>query len=128
LHGTSAGHRGSCHMADARRTYVEQVKEFFPDIAFILTLAWKEHKSLVVDEPSAALDTEAEEVFFEQLLREIQDKSIMFISHRFSTVRRADQILSLRRGRVNEYGTHEELTQRNGRYAELFRMQARWYG
>jgi ABC-type multidrug transport system fused ATPase/permease subunit len=83
---------------------------------------------LILDEPSAALDPEAEEVFFEQLLREIQGKSIIFISHRFSTVRRADQILSLRHGQIDEQGTHEELMQQNGRYAALFRMQARWYG
>jgi ABC-type multidrug transport system fused ATPase/permease subunit len=83
---------------------------------------------LILDEPSAALDPEAEEVFFEQLLREIQRKSIIFISHRFSTVRRADQILSLRHGHIDEQGTHEELMQYNGRYAALFRMQARWYG
>jgi ATP-binding cassette subfamily B protein len=82
---------------------------------------------LLLDEPSAALDPEAEERFFEQLLREIQGKSIIFISHRFSTVRRADKILSLRHGHIDEQGTHEELMQRNGRYAELFRMQARWY-
>jgi ATP-binding cassette, subfamily B, bacterial len=82
---------------------------------------------LLLDEPSAALDPEAEERFFEQLLREIQGRSIIFISHRFSTVRRADKILSLRHGRIDEQGTHEELMQRNGRYAELFRMQARWY-
>jgi ABC-type multidrug transport system fused ATPase/permease subunit len=83
---------------------------------------------LILDEPSAALDPEAEEVFFEQLLREIQSKSIIFISHRFSTVRRADRILSLRHGQIDEQGTHEELMQYNGRYAALFRMQARWYG
>jgi ATP-binding cassette subfamily B protein len=82
---------------------------------------------LILDEPSAALDPEAEELFFEQLLREIQGKSIIFISHRFSTVRRADRILSLRHGHIDEHGTHDELMQRNGRYAELFRMQARWY-
>jgi ATP-binding cassette, subfamily B, bacterial len=83
---------------------------------------------LILDEPSAALDPEAEEVFFEQLLREIQGMSIIFISHRFSTVRRADRILSLRHGQIDEQGTHEELMQHNGRYAALFRMQARWYG
>jgi ATP-binding cassette subfamily B protein len=82
---------------------------------------------LILDELSAALDPEAEELFFEQLLRDIEGQSIIFISHRFSTVRRADKILSLRRGQVDEQGTHEELMQRNGRYAELFRMQARWY-
>jgi ATP-binding cassette subfamily B protein len=83
---------------------------------------------LILDEPSAALDPEAEEVFFGQLLREIQGMSIIFISHRFSTVRRADRILSLRHGQIDEQGTHEELMQHNGRYAALFRMQARWYG
>ncbi len=83
---------------------------------------------LILDEPSAALDPEAEEVFFELLLREIRGKSIIFISHRFSTVRRADQILSLRHGQIDEQGTHEELMQHNRRYAALFRMQARWYG
>jgi ATP-binding cassette, subfamily B, bacterial len=82
---------------------------------------------LILDEPSAALDPEAEEIFFEQLLREIQGRSIIFISHRFSTVRRADKILSLRHGQIDEQGTHQELMQRDGRYAELFRMQARWY-
>jgi ATP-binding cassette, subfamily B, bacterial len=83
---------------------------------------------LILDEPSAALDPEAEEDFFEQLLREVQGRSIIFISHRFSTVRRADQILSLRHGQIDEQGTHEQLMQHNGRYAALFRMQARWYG
>jgi ABC-type multidrug transport system fused ATPase/permease subunit len=83
---------------------------------------------LILDEPSAALDPEAEEGFFEQLRSEMEGKSIIFISHRFSTVRRADQILSLRHGQIDEHGTHEELMQQNGRYATLFRMQARWYG
>jgi ATP-binding cassette, subfamily B, bacterial len=61
------------------------------------------------------------------LLREVQGKSVIFISHRFSTVRRADKILALRDGHINEQGTHAELMQHNGRYAALFRMQARWY-
>ncbi len=82
---------------------------------------------VILDEPSAALDPEAEEIFFERLLREVQGKSVIFISHRFSTVRRADKILSLRHGHIDEQGTHEELMQHNGRYAALFRMQARWY-
>jgi ABC-type phosphate transport system ATPase subunit len=76
----------------------------------------------------AALDPEAEEVFFEQLLREIQGQSIIFTSHRFSTVRGADQILSLRHGHIDEQGAHEEMMQHNGGYAALFLMQARWYG
>ena len=82
---------------------------------------------VILDEPSAALDPEAEEFFFERLLREVQGKSVIFISHRFSTVRRADKILALRHGHIDEQGTHAELMQHNGRYAALFRMQARWY-
>jgi ABC-type multidrug transport system fused ATPase/permease subunit len=53
--------------------------------------------------------------------------SIIFISHRFSTVRRADRILYLQNGHIQEQGTHEELMRSNSRYATLFRMQARWY-
>jgi ATP-binding cassette subfamily B protein len=82
---------------------------------------------LILDEPSAALDPAAEELFFEQVLQDIHGMSIIFISHRFSTVRRADKILYLQNGRIQEQGTHAELMQRNGHYATLFRMQARWY-
>jgi ATP-binding cassette, subfamily B, bacterial len=82
---------------------------------------------LILDEPTASLDPEAEERFFERLLREIHGKSILFISHRFSTVRRADHILYLTEGRITEQGTHEELMRHQGRYAEVFRLQARWY-
>ena len=82
---------------------------------------------VILDAPSAALDPEAEEIFFERLLREVQGKSVIFISHRFSTVRCADKLFSLRHGHIDEQGTHEELMQHNGRYAALFRMQARWY-
>jgi ABC-type multidrug transport system fused ATPase/permease subunit len=79
-------------------------------------------------EKDMPLAIEFDHVRFEQLPREIHGKSSIFISHRFSTVRRADQILSLRHGQIDEQGTHEELMQLNGRYAALFRMQARWYG
>jgi ATP-binding cassette, subfamily B, bacterial len=82
---------------------------------------------LILDEPSAALDPAAEESFFEKLLHDIHGMSIIFISHRFSTVRRADRILYLQDGHIQEQGTHAELMQHNSRYATLFRMQARWY-
>jgi ATP-binding cassette subfamily B protein len=82
---------------------------------------------LILDEPTAALDPAAEESFFEKLLHDIHGMSIIFISHRFSTVRRADRILYLQNGHIQEQGTHEELMRSNSRYATLFRMQARWY-
>jgi ABC-type multidrug transport system fused ATPase/permease subunit len=81
---------------------------------------------IILDEPTAALDPEAEEQFFEQLLRDIPGTSILFIAHRFSTVRRADIILYLKEGRLTEQGSHQDLLQHNGRYAELFSLQAQW--
>ena len=61
---------------------------------------------------------------FRQLAR---DRITILISHRFSTVRMADQIVVLNRGRIVERGSHDELMQLNGRYAHLFTLQARGY-
>ncbi|HEU4325878.1 MAG TPA: ABC transporter ATP-binding protein [Roseiflexaceae bacterium] len=84
---------------------------------------------LILDEPSAALDVYAEQRFFEQVLDEhrARNQTILFISHRFSTVRRADRILVLEHGRLIEEGPHSELMARGGRYAEMFIAQAQLY-
>jgi ATP-binding cassette, subfamily B, bacterial len=82
---------------------------------------------LVLDEPTSALDAQAEFELFERLQTLTQGRTAVYISHRFSTVRRADRILFLEHGELVEAGTHEELIRLDGRYAKLFRMQASAY-
>jgi ATP-binding cassette subfamily B protein len=82
---------------------------------------------LVLDEPTAAMDAQAEADIFEHFRQLAKDRVTILISHRFSTVRMADQIAVLDRGRIVECGSHEELMQLNGRYAHLFALQARGY-
>jgi ATP-binding cassette, subfamily B, bacterial len=82
---------------------------------------------LILDEPTAALDARSEyEVFLR--FKELSDgKTAVLISHRFSSVRMADRILVLAQGKVEALGTHEELLAQQGRYAELFELQAAGY-
>lgn len=82
---------------------------------------------LVLDEPTAAIDAEAEARIFEHFSRLAQDRITVLISHRFSTVRTADQIVVLERGAITEQGTHEELVAAGKRYATLFELQAKGY-
>ncbi|MEJ7766962.1 MAG: ABC transporter ATP-binding protein [Chitinophagaceae bacterium] len=82
---------------------------------------------LILDEPTAALDARAEYGVFQRFSALTKGKSAVLISHRFSTVRMADRILVLEKGELVEIGSHEELLQRNGRYAELFNLQAMGY-
>ena len=82
---------------------------------------------LVLDEPTSALDAQAEYELFERLQSLTRGRTAVYISHRFSTVRRADRILFLEQGELVEKGTHEELIHLDGRYARLFRMQASAY-
>jgi ATP-binding cassette, subfamily B, bacterial len=79
---------------------------------------------LVLDEPTANLDVRAEAAFFDRFLQLTEGLTTILISHRFSTVRRADRIVVLEQGRVVEDGTHEQLLALDGRYAELFHLQA----
>src|SRR3954453_6817777 len=87
----------------------------------------KDAQLLILDEPTAALDARAEYEVFQRFADLTKGKMAMLISHRFSTVRMADRILVLDKGQLLEIGSHEELLAKNGRYAELFHLQARGY-
>jgi len=82
---------------------------------------------LILDEPTASLDARAEHEVFQRFADLTLGKIAILISHRFSTVRMADRILVLDQGELFELGSHEELLARNGRYAELFALQAAGY-
>jgi ABC-type multidrug transport system fused ATPase/permease subunit len=82
---------------------------------------------LVLDEPTSAIDAQAEFEIFNHFRAITQNQMVLLISHRFSTVRMADKIVVIENGEVIEQGTHEELLQLKGRYAKLFFLQAAGY-
>jgi ATP-binding cassette subfamily B protein len=91
-------------------------RAFFRDAPFV-----------ILDEPTAALDARAESRLFERIRVLLAGRSVLLISHRFSSVRSADRIYVLEHGQVAEHGTHEQLMAAGGPYAELFTLQARAY-
>ena len=82
---------------------------------------------LGLDEPTAAMDAEAEAQVFDHVRGLGSERMTIVISHRFSTVRMADRIVVLHGGKVVEEGSHESLMQHGGRYAHLFTLQAKGY-
>jgi ATP-binding cassette, subfamily B, bacterial len=82
---------------------------------------------LILDEPTAAMDAQAEYELYQQLKKLAQGRMTILISHRFSTVRMADRIFVLENGQLIEEGTHEELLARETRYAYFFNLQAESY-
>ncbi len=82
---------------------------------------------MILDEPSSALDPIAEYQLNHAMIEATKDKTVIFISHRLSTTRLADRIIMLEKGRIVETGTHEELLKANGKYAQMWKVQAGAY-
>ena len=87
----------------------------------------RDSQILILDEPTSALDARAEHQVFLRFAELIEDKIAVLISHRFSTVRMADKILFLEHGQKLEFGSHDSLIEKGGKYAELFNLQAAGY-
>lgn len=87
---------------------------------------YKNAPILLLDEPTSALDAKAEFEIFDKLLKLVQNKTTLIISHRFSTVKMADLIYVLNNGKIIETGNHDTLMQLNGKYAEMYNIQSQW--
>ncbi|MEI9921683.1 MAG: ABC transporter ATP-binding protein [Bacteroidota bacterium] len=81
----------------------------------------------VLDEPTASIDAVTEEKIFRSLEKHMEGKSVILITHRFSTVKNADKILMMEHGKIIEQGSHRDLMAINGKYADLYTMQAKRY-
>ncbi|MBP3579364.1 MAG: ABC transporter ATP-binding protein, partial [Lachnospiraceae bacterium] len=88
---------------------------------------YKNAPVIVLDEPTAALDSLAEYELYQNFDKMIQEKSAVYISHRLSSTRFCDVIAMFVAGEMVEYGTHEELLAKGGAYAEIFEVQAQYY-
>ncbi len=119
--------------------YTEVTKEFSDEgtlfsggesqkIAIARMFAGERNPSLaILDEPSSALDPKAEYILNQNISEKAGDCTVIFISHRLSTTRSADRIYLFEKGRITEQGSHNELMERNGKYAEMFALQAANY-
>lgn len=88
---------------------------------------YEQPQILILDEPTSAIDAEAEYEIFNNLQKQYKDKTLILVSHRFSTVRNAQKIVVIDNGKISEQGTHEELIKKSGKYADMFNKQAEGY-
>ncbi|MBI1975429.1 MAG: ABC transporter ATP-binding protein [Candidatus Vogelbacteria bacterium] len=88
---------------------------------------YEEPPVLILDEPTSAIDAEAEYEIFSNLEKQYKNKTLILVSHRFSTVRNANKIVVIDHGKIIESGSHQELMKLGGQYAKLFSIQAKGY-
>jgi ATP-binding cassette subfamily B protein len=112
----SRSFKGGQDLSQGQWQRVALARAFYRDAPFV-----------ILDEPSSSLDPRAEHRLFASLRETLHGRTVLYVSHRMSTVREADRILVLHEGRLIESGRHEELLATGGRYAELFRLQAGAY-
>jgi ATP-binding cassette subfamily B protein len=93
----------------------------------IARVFFREPEVLLLDEPTSALDAKAESEIFDEIHKEMEGKTVIIISHRFSTVRKAHKIVVLAGGKIIEMGTHQELMKLKGTYHNMFELQAKEY-
>ena len=136
----TAAEKGMAHpfIDEMENGYDTQLGRWFKDgrelsggqwqkIALSRAFMRKQADILVLDEPTSAMDAEAEAKIFDHFREATQKQMAILISHRFSTVRMADEIVVLAKGKMMERGSHEELMKQNGHYAHLFTIQAKGY-
>ncbi len=88
---------------------------------------WKDSDIIILDEPTSALDPLVEYDILSKFVEMIQDKTSVIISHRVGICRSADKIIVMKDGKMAECGRHEELLEKQGEYARIWREQAKWY-
>lgn len=79
---------------------------------------------VIMDEPTSAMDPISEYNVYKNLFKSLNDKTMLFVSHRLLTCTMADKILVMDKGRIIEQGNHNELMEKNGKYAEMYRIQS----
>lgn len=90
-------------------------------------ILFRDSKIVILDEPTSNVDPKAEEEIFDKIIDLSKNKILILISHRFSTVRKADKILNIDKGVIIEQGTHEQLMNKKSEYSKLFKLQAKGY-
>lgn len=96
-------------------------------LLMIAQTLYRKARVLILDEPTSAVDAEKEDAFFSKLPEAVEGRLAVVVSHRFSVLRRAERILVMDDGKIIEDGSHDELVSKEGRYAELFTLQAKMY-